>query len=352
MFKKIAFLSLFLFLFGCKEQNKPLEQQHKIPFSYAKHIEMYEDEATITIVSNGNQTTFHKKDLPLTNIMVETTAAITFLNELNELSIIKGVVDPDYIYNPEIRKKIANNEILKIGTINELYAEIILKEKPQLIITNTNPTLAKFHQQLEENGIKVLYIDEYKENDPLGRLEYVKIFGKLMQKEELANQQVEKTARKYDSIKSIIQNKAKNPIKTIVNTMYGDVWYLPSGSVLQAKLIDDAKGNYVYNAKTGEQSLNLNFEQVYADAKEATHWLNPSFSSLEEMKANYPNYAWIKAFKEENVYNSNKRMLESGAQDYFEQGIVRPDLILNDLGKIFHPELFPNYELYFYQQLK
>ncbi len=352
MFKKLLFLSTFLLFLACKKENNTSEKQNQLPLSYAKHISVYEDDETLTIESNGNKTIFNQSELPLTKVMVESTAAITFLSELNELSVIKGLVDPDYIYNPEMRKKIANQEVLQIGTISELYPEVILKEKPQVIITNTNPALAKFHQQLEENGIKVLYIDEYKENDPLGRLEYLKVFGKLMKKEDLANRKVIKIAQQYDSIKSIIQTKGKNEVKTIVNTMFGDVWYLPSGSVLQAKLIDDAKGNYVYKAKIGENSINLGFEQVYADAKEATHWLNPNFASLVEMKANYPNYEWIKAFKEGNVYNSNKRVLESGAQDYFEQGIIRPDLILNDLGKIFHPELFPNYELYFYQQIK
>ena len=41
----------------------------------------------------------------------------------------------------------------------------------------------------------------------------------------------------------------------------------------------------------------------------------------------------------------------NGGSDYFETGVTNPDLILADLVKIFHPDLLPDHELYFYRQL-
>ena len=352
MIRKIVFATIITFTFSCKQSEKTTDNSQKTDFKYAKNISFSEDEHTITIESNGNVTSFNKNELPITNVMVETTAGIAYLNELEALSAIKGIVDPNYIYNPEIVSKIKNKEVLEIGNMNELYLELILQQKPELIIASTNPILAKYHQQLEQNGVKILYINEYLEHEPLGRLEYLKVFGKILKKEEIANQRFESIENKYDSIKTIIQTQGNGNVTTLMNTMFGDVWYLPAKNTLQAKLINDAKGNYIFNKKQSDNALNLSFEEVYAEAKNATHWINPSYNSLAQMKASYPNYSWFEAYKNGNVYNSNKRSNANGAQDYFEQGIIRPDIILNDLGKIFYPELFPNYELYFYQQLK
>ena len=355
MFKKTLITLLISLVFiGCKQPKETIEsEKNTTTFHYAKNISIDENETTITIQSSGNSVTFDKKDLPIQTVMVETTSAIAYLNELGLLNKIKGATDVDFIYNPKILEGINNQSILKIGTSNELFTEIILKNKPQLIIANSNPVLAKFHQQLEQNGIKILYLDEYKEQLPMAQVEYLKVFGKIFGKDGEAAQQIELVNHRYDSIRNIIQTQGKENISTLVNTMFGDIWYTPTNNLLQAKLIDDAKGNYIFKDKNGESSLSLTFEEVYTKGKSATHWINvTNVNSLAEMKAAYPNYAWFDAYKKGNVFAYNKRMTVKGANDYFEQGILRPDIILNDLGKIFYPELFPTYDLYFYQQLK
>ena len=355
MIKKILISSLFILaITSCKQSKEAVKtEKENTTFQFAKNISIEENNETITIKSSGNTITFDKKELPIKTVMVETSSAIAYLNELNALNTVKGATDVDFIYNPKIAEGIANKTILKIGSSNELFTEIILKNKPQLIIASSNPVLAKFHQQLEQNGIKILYLDEYKEQNPLGQVEYLKIFGKLFGKNTEAEKQVETVKNNYDSIKNIIQTKAQSNVSTIVNTMFGDVWYAPTNDLLQAKLIDDAKGNYIFKDKKGENSLSLTFEEVYTTGKSANYWINvTNVNSLAEMKASYPNYAWFDAFKKGNVYAYNKRMNAKGSNDYFEQGILRPDIILNDLGKIFYPNLFPTYDLYFYQQLK
>jgi len=352
MIHKIFYTALLALVFSCTKNTKSETNSEATNFKYAKNIAITEDDTSVLITTNGNEVSFTKDELPLTNIMVETVSSIAYLNELDAISTIKGVTEPNYIYNPKMIENINKKKVLEIGNFNELFLEIILKNKPQLLIASSNPSTAKYHQQLAQNGIKILYVDEYKENDPLGRLEYIKVFGKILQKEDLAHQKFESIENKYDSIKQIIQTNGSGNPKTLVNTMFGDVWYLPAKNDLQTKFINDAKGNYVFKDKETTNGLNLSFEEVYANGKNATHWINPAYNTLAQMKAAYPNYAWFDAYKSGKIFNSNKRSNANGAQDYFEQGVIRPDIILNDLGKIFYPELFPNYELYFYQQLK
>ena len=340
-------------IIGCSKENKQIKHTKSKSFDYIENIVVTNDEEKISYQVGEEIITFTPNDLPITSIMVESSAAIAYLNELEALSLVKGVTDPNYIYNAEIRNKITLQEILDIGASNELYTELILKHRPQLIIANTNPVLAKYHQQLKENGIKILYLDEYKEKTPLAQAEYIKVIGQLIGKEDLANQKFESIKKEYLETKAFIKEKGNGNISTLLNTMMGDVWYIPNQSSLQVQYINDARGNYIFGNEGDKLVTNSSFEEVYIKAKDATHWINViNYSSLAQMKADREQYTWFNAYKTGQVYNYTNRKTKNGALDIYETGIVRPDLILKDLGKIYHPQLFTSHEFYFYQQLK
>jgi iron complex transport system substrate-binding protein len=52
------------------------------------------------------------------------------------------------------------------------------------------------------------------------------------------------------------------------------------------------------------------------------------------------------------VYNNDRRTVENGGNDYFESGYLYADRVLADLIAIFHPELMPDHELYYYRRLE
>jgi iron complex transport system substrate-binding protein len=52
------------------------------------------------------------------------------------------------------------------------------------------------------------------------------------------------------------------------------------------------------------------------------------------------------------VYTFNARKGAKGGSEFLELGYLRPDIILNDLVKISHPDLLPEYELYFHKRLE
>ena len=51
------------------------------------------------------------------------------------------------------------------------------------------------------------------------------------------------------------------------------------------------------------------------------------------------------------IYNNNERISSGGGNDYYESGPINPQKVLADLIKIFHPELLPDHELYYYKKL-
>ena len=135
--------------------------------------------------------------------------------------------------------------------------------------------------------------------------------------------------------------------------VYGDTWFLPGGQNYAARLLEDAGCSYLWKENSSSGFLELSFEAVYEKAKEADLWIGVgSFRSLSELKAAENRYSRFKPFGEAKVFTYNSRKGAKGGSEFLELGYLRPDLILKDLVKIAHPEILPDYQLYFHSQLK
>lgn len=347
------FLISFLVLVSCKKEFRESNLKSKNEFEFISKIELSRNQEKVEIKSGGKSVTFNTSELPLKTAMVIPTSALAYVEELNLTEKVTGISQPDFIYNPKIHELLGRNKISVIGSFDEIFLEKILTNKPDIFISTSSPTLAKFHEQLEKENIKIIYIDEYEELNPMARAEYVKIFGILFGKEKEANELFDQIKKNYKDLKSKVkQSKSGNPA-VFANQMYGDIWYMPGGNSFQAKLIEDAGGNYLWKSDEGTGTLNLSFESVFEKANDAKFWINAGdFPDKRTLQASYKNYEWFSAFKSGNVYNWNNKITSKGANDYFETGTARPDLVLKDLAAIFHPELFPNHELRFYKKLE
>ena len=99
--------------------------------------------------------------------------------------------------------------------------------------------------------------------------------------------------------------------------------------------------------------LPLNFESVAPVALKADYWLNVGYvDSKNDLRAKDSRFAAFLPFQKDAIYNFNKRVNDLGSNDYWESGIVNPQLILADLIRILHPGLLPQDSLYYYKQLK
>ena len=63
-------------------------------------------------------------------------------------------------------------------------------------------------------------------------------------------------------------------------------------------------------------------------------------------------YVCMKAVATKKIYSFSTKRGKTGGVIYYELAQNRPDLVLKDIVKILHPEVLPNHELYFFEQLK
>lgn len=305
----------------------------------------------ILFQNNNKIINLNKSELPFQRIVVLSASSIGYLEALNGLDQIVGVFDPQWIYSPALHDLIKEKPELNQGNLAGLSLEKILMLQPDVVLAHSDPNASKTFQRLEEAGILVLYIDEYNEKTPLGKAEFLKLFGILLNQEEKAEQLFQEIRSNYLELKTFAEQQQVKP-SVFADIMRGDIWYMPGGESFAAQYFKDAGADYLWSDHSEAGSLKLNFEQVFEKAAHADVWMNAAdLHSLTHLQQAYIHHDWFDAFKNARVYSLSNRMSPAGANDYFETGAVRADWVLKDLVHIFHPTLLPDHSLYFYHQL-
>ena len=83
----------------------------------------------------------------------------------------------------------------------------------------------------------------------------------------------------------------------------------------------------------------------------ADMWINVQAASLDDLRRRFPKFADTRCVRNGYVWNADRRTNAAGGNDFWESGVVCPDLVLRDLVKIFHPELVGE-EFVYYRKLE
>jgi|LakMenEpi03Aug12_release.lakeMendotaPanAssembly.Ray.scaffolds.fasta_scaffold00485_12 iron complex transport system substrate-binding protein len=275
-------------------------------------------------------------EVPINRLVASSSTHIPPLELLGTENTLVGFPHLDYISSPKTRARIKQNLIVDIGQNNVLNMEKILLLKPDLVMGFGVNEASKDFEFLQNKKIPVIFNGEWRETHPLGKAEWLKLFGLLYDQKEKADSIYSKIVTSYNQLKTEAQLFSFAP-KVMSGGVFENVWYAPKGESWGAKLIADAGGNYLWKDEKGQGSINLSFEEVLLKAKDADVWIGPSgFDSYLAMLAENTNYKHFKAFQERKVYSYTMKKGETGAVLYFETGVYEPHLLLKDLIAIFH----------------
>ena len=293
----------------------------------------------------------HKITIPLKSLMTNSATHLGFLELLGELDKVTGVCNSDYIYNPAILKGVEKGQIKDLGDAFNLDIENLLLLHPQAVMTTAYNTEDENSKRMRQTGLNIIYNIEWQEPTLLGRAEWIKFIGAFFDKEALADSIYTGIEQRYNDskMKALVLSYAPSIFS---GQDYRGTWSLPGGKSYTAQLFRDAGASYKYSQDSTSTSIPSNIEEVLVNFNQADIWIGVQTSSLEELGKTDSKYKLFKAYKEGNVYNTNKRINATGGNDYWESGVARPDLLLNDMIKICHPSLLSEYELTYYERLK
>lgn len=291
--------------------------------------------------------------VPIASISVTSTTHLPALVILEEEHTLKGFPGLNYVSSPSIRKAIDEGKVKELGQNEQLNTELVLDMSPNAIVAFAMDGSNAALNTIAKSGIPVIYNGDWVEQSPLGKAEWIKLFGALYGKEKEAKIFFDKIVKDYNEALALVKD-VKNYPTVMSGAMYQDVWYTPQGQSWMAVYFRDAKADYLWKDTEGTGSLSLSYEAVLDKAVDASFWINPAqYESLGELEKANPHYAKFSAFKHKNVYSFAPRKGATGGSIFYELGPTRPDLILKDLIYILHPEvLMTNYVPVFFEQLK
>jgi iron complex transport system substrate-binding protein len=285
---------------------------------------------------------------PVESMIPFSTTHIGFMALLEVETSIVAVFDGKWVSNEFVTNQIRQQLMPEVGGMDRLDFERTVLLNPDLVMVSGLEEMGANYHKLAATPIPVIQNMEWMESHPLARAEWIKFVAAFYDQEALADSIFAAVAAEYQAVSEQALASASKPL-ILCSKSYQDTWFMPGGKSHMAKLLVDAGGDYPWldNDETG--SLRLSPEAVIEKQLMADIWMSPEIESLENLAAVDSRYANFKAFQNAQVYGNNKRTNPEGGNDFWETGTARPDLVLKDLVKIFHPELLTEYETTFYQ---
>ena len=379
---KVWFVFLFSLVFfnstSCKkevslEKNEPVNIAFKSLVKHAKGFDIQvfegykkliikspypnaENAQEFILIPKNNSAISDQKNInsiyiPLTKIVATSTTHIPMLEFIGEENSLIGFPNTNYISSKKTTALIKNGFVKDIGSEQDFNTEVLLSLQPDAVIGFTMGNTTKMYNLITKNGIPVIFNGEWLEETPLGRAEWIKLFGVLFDKDQMADSIFTSIETNYLQAIEIAKNTENIPT-IMTGILYKDKWNLPAGESFTAKLFKDANTNYLWKNTSGQGSLVLSFESVLDKAKTADFWLGAGyFTSYNELEKGNIHYTKFNAFQNRKVYTFSKKRGENGGVLFFELAPMQPDLVLQDIIKIVHPELLPDYEPFFLEKL-
>lgn len=254
------------------------------------------------------------------NIYLASSSAMDLFGCIGGLDDILATSTPESSWElPEIAQAMADEDILYAGKYSAPDIELLLSEDCDAAIENTmiyhSP---KIIEQIESCGIPVLIEQSSYESHPLGRLEWVRLYGLITGRSDEAERIFAEKCALLDDV--ITQDSTGKTAAFFYISSNGYAVVRKPGDYI-SKMIGLAGGEYILTAdsiKVDENALstaNIQFEAFYALAKDAdiliyNGTIDGGVDSLEQLAAKNPLLADFSAFKSGNVWCTNANVFQ------------------------------------------
>ncbi len=255
---------------------------------------------------------------PVENIYLVATSAMDLFCSLDALDSIRlSGTDADGWYIEEAKEALEDGRILYAGKYSAPDYERILSEDCGLAVESTmifhNPEVK---EKLEEFGIPVLVERSSYETHPMGRAEWIRLYGALLGCEDRAQEMFDRQTQRLREIESSGETGKTVAFFYISSNGYANV---RKSDDYVAEMIGLAGGTYIFeDLGDGENALstvNMTMEEFYAGAKDADYIIYNStidgeIFTIEELLGKSELLADFRAVKEGHVWCTGKNLFQ------------------------------------------
>ena len=346
-----------LVLSGCSSKTEPANTEslvfsHHYQLDYAQQFtaDCYEGGYTmVSIPDSGQKFLVVPQDAaevdslpadvtvlrqPVENIYLVSTSVMDLILHLDALdSITLSGTKAEGWYLPEAKQAMEEGRIAYAGKYSAPDYEQILAANCSLAIQNTMILhTPEVKEQLEHFGIPVLVERSSYESGPLERMEWIKLYGILLGKEDTAEQVF---AAQEAAIAPLLEQEPTGKSCAFFSLSSNNLATVRKGSDYVAKMIEMAGGAYVFSDLTDNgnslATMNLPLEDFYAGARDAdvliyNSAIEGTIASVSQLTEKFPLLSEFKAVQNGQVWCTS--------QSLFQQSMELADLIL-DMNKVF-----------------
>jgi iron complex transport system substrate-binding protein len=335
-----------------------------IEIHYAKGLNVeYKDDGVHVKISNPDPSS-HSEPIeiivkePKQRFICMTALQLSNFAALGLEHEVVGMNSLRHLFNPTITEQMQNGKTVKIGKEGNFDIETVIASRPDYIFVSDSKHGG--YEALKDCGIPLIPHHGYKETDPLGQAEWMKLVGLLTGETRRANAVFADIEHKYNVLQKevaelVSQSSAKGKVAVMPTVISGrqirDGWYVMGGASYMARIFRDAGADYIMKDREETGGITLDFESVYAKAVNADFWqIDGSFEgefTLDNLRSEDERYADLSAFKNKKVLFCN-----FAVTPYRELSPVEPHILLADFVKAFHPEILPHYTPKYYKLMK
>lgn len=269
---------------------------------------------------------------PTGNIYLAATSAMGLFAELEKGEAVKfsGTKADDW-HIGYARNAMENGTMLYAGKYREPDYEMLLENECALSIQSTMIDHSpEVKDKLNELGITVFVDYSSYESHPLGRSEWIKVYGEMTDTSELARQLFEAQS---DELSGISENSTGKTAAFFYISTSGQIVTRKSGDYI-TKMIELAGGENVFENLGDDKatsSVTIEPEQFYLQAKDADFIIYNStiggeVTTIDELIAKNELLADLKAVQNGNVWCTKENLF---------QETMKLGTVISDLNSIF-----------------
>lgn len=323
-----------------EEISADLVYESRMELEYAAEyaVDYYSDGYDLITISDGSRFLIVPEDKeipedldedikavqqPIDHIYLVASAAMDMFRSIDALDMVRFTgTDQDGWYLPQIPQLMEQGDIIYAGKYNTPDYELILSEGCDFVIENMmiNHT-PEVKEKLENFGIPVMIDRASYEEHPLGRCEWVKLYGVLTGQEEQAKAAFDEQAAELERVLADLeQNKTKQaPMVAFFYLTSNGAVNVRKTSDYVPKMIELAGGKYIFDAlgdaQSKSSSVTMQMEEFYAAAKDAdcliyNSTIEGQITSIDELVAKNQLLADFKAVQSGNVWCTTQNMYQ------------------------------------------
>ncbi|MFA6238811.1 MAG: ABC transporter substrate-binding protein [Bacteriovorax sp.] len=283
--------------------------------------------------------------IPAKRVVMMSTTYLPTLELIQREDTLIGFQGKQYIVSSSFNHDKIRDVSFKFNPedLLNLKADLIMGYDSNL----SNPAQVHIFKSL---NLPVVMNKDFEETSPLGRAEWIIFIASFYDLEDKAQKIFNMISDKYAFIKNENSKLPKRP-KVLVGEIQNGYWVTSGGKSDLGQMIADAGGEMLF-WKPSMQTQKISLEELSLLKIPVDVWLThntwTSRKQLEEARRKDSRYSLITI---KNIFNNNSIINKHNSNDYWETGMQRPDLLLQDLSALFHPDKYVSHKLHWYHKL-